>query len=340
MVQPSVKKGTVMSAIAISNVMSRRGVVGCGTAALMLSSAWGQAISTAAVPDAASAIAAHSDDDRHLTIPVTINGKGPFRFVVDTGADRSVLSDWLATELGLVPKTKIMVEGVVRTVTAETVHIDEIAFGVVRRENLLLPILPRTWLGADGFLGLDMIDRYRVTFDFKGHQLLIEEPRSLWSLGNAFGNEDVVSADGWHGHLRAVNCRIDGVVVTVFIDTGAEISIANQALFDELIERDPKYFIKANTTQIDGVTGGSLIGRVIDFNRIKIKNMSFTNGSIVVADLQVFALWGLADRPAILIGMNFLRQFDRVSIDYRRKQFDFDLSCADQLYAQNPPARA
>lgn len=322
-----------------SNRLSRRALIGAGGGALLVpllaAPAWGQPVGQD--PDSAPAsVDAANDRSRHMTIAVTIDGKGPFDFVVDTGADRSVIANSVAMTLGLARQKAIFVEGVVRTVPAETVHIGQLAFGVVRQSNLRLPILPREWLNADGFLGLDMIDNYRVTFDFKNHQLLVEEPRSIWGFSNAPPNTDIVSVDGRGGHLRAMNCRIDGVPVTVFIDTGAEMSVANQALFDALIERDPRYYIKAMPIELNGVTGGSIVGQVVRFNRIRIRDMVFTDGTLVVANLQIFDLWGLADRPALLVGMNFLRQFDRVSIDYRRKQFNFVLSEADMYFAQGP----
>ncbi len=47
-------------------------------------------------------IAAGTDLSRHLTIAVMINDKGPYHFVVDTGAELSVLADNVAQALGLV----------------------------------------------------------------------------------------------------------------------------------------------------------------------------------------------------------------------------------------------
>jgi hypothetical protein len=48
-------------------------------------------------PDPVLYLDASLDADDRLTIPVMINGQGPFQFIVDTGADRSVLSSvWLS----------------------------------------------------------------------------------------------------------------------------------------------------------------------------------------------------------------------------------------------------
>ncbi len=38
-----------------------------------------------------------------MSVAVSVNGHGPFRFVIDSGADRSVIGDALATRLALPP---------------------------------------------------------------------------------------------------------------------------------------------------------------------------------------------------------------------------------------------
>jgi hypothetical protein len=40
----------------------------------------------------------------------------------------------------------------------------------------------------------------------------------------------------------------------------------------------------------------------------------------------VFNVWGLQEHPAVLIGVNFLRRFSKVSIDYGLKELRFDLA--------------
>jgi predicted aspartyl protease len=277
-----------------------------------------------ATPEAEK-IAAATDAANHLTIEVMINGKGPFRFVVDTGADRSVIADDVAASLGLLRGPLVNVEGVVRTLPAQTVALSEISFGSVRQENIVVPALPRAFLDADGYLGLDVVDGYRVTLDFRNRALLVEPPRHMQLLEYSRPNEAVVPVFGKMGHLRAVNSTIDNVMATTFIDTGAEVSVGNSKLFEALSERDPSYS-KQESVLLSGITGGTIAGRVIDINRIKINSLMIFGSKIVIADLQIFDLWGLGEKPALLIGMNFLRGFNEVAIDYGRKQLRFDLA--------------
>lgn len=315
--------------------LSRRQIIGTGaaTAALVPSflcpAAQGQNLTPNLAPNLAAddtVVAAGQDRDSHMTIDVAINGRGPFHFVVDTGADRSVLADTTVAALGLPAGSPVMVEGVVRTVAAPTAVVGAIAFGDKEIENCHLPVLPRAWLRADGFIGLDMLKNALVTFDFRNERLLVERSRSGWLLSSMSPYEDAISAGGAGGHLRVLNCRVDGVLTAVFIDSGAEVSVGNEALFLALKNSDPDYRQAYEGVRLAGVTGGELIGQVADFHKIKIRDVSFTNGTIAFVDLQIFTLWDLADRPALLVGMNFLRQFSRVSIDFGHKAFLFQVA--------------
>jgi len=275
-------------------------------------------------------VATANDTERHLTVPVMVNGKGPFDFVVDTGADRTVISDDVATALGMPLGKRVNVEGVVRTIPAQTVKLDSISVGPIERNDLVVPVLPRVLLWASGYLGLDVIDGYRVMLDFKNHELTVSRPVSrFWDVYTR-PNEARVSAVGRYGHLRAVNSRVDGAVTTTFLDTGAEVSAGNSKLLEAMLARDPDCLSKL-TVPLSGVTGGLTQGRVASVKGIRFG--PFTSCDIVIADLQIFDLWGLSDTPALLIGMNFLRQFNQVSIDYARKELSFEL--ASLLVARN-----
>jgi predicted aspartyl protease len=276
-------------------------------------------------PDEAAKIAADKDAANHLTINVMIDGKGPFRFVVDTGADRSVIADDVAAALGLPLQKQVLVEGVVRTIPAQTVRLGNLSFGPVSRDNLTVPILPRELLRADGYLGLDAVDGYRVTLDFKGHALEVSDSPYANYFSFIPPDEARIRVVGEAGHLRSVNCRADGVRTTTFIDSGAEVSVGNAKLLSSLMEIDPTY-LRLETVPLTGVTGGVVQGHITTIKTVNLDALTFDGCNIVVADLQIFNLWGLQNTPALLIGMNFLREFNKVSIDYRSKELRFELA--------------
>lgn len=305
--------------------VSRRRFLRCGAASLSLTPLLARAQQPLPPPENPdSKVAAANDASQRLTVNVAVNGKGPFRFVVDTGADRTVLADDVAVELGLAPGNQVMVEGVVRTIPSRTVALRELTVGSVKREHLTVPILPRTLLQADGYLGLDVIDGYRVTLDFRNHTLTIDEGRYFDFAPRRY-SELRIPVFGGAGHLRSIDCHVGGVRTTAFLDTGAAVSVGNSQLFNALYDSDPGYG-KVGVVALSGVTGGIMNGGVTLVDEIKMKELTFNNCALVVADLQIFDLWGLAQKPALLIGMNYLRQFAKVSIDYGTKELQFDLA--------------
>lgn len=274
--------------------------------------------------DAAS-LAARTDASQHLTIEVMINGQGPYHFVIDTGAERTVIADTVATALGLQPGGNITLEGIGGRITVTTVHVDRLTFGPFLREGLNLPTLPRANLFADGYLGLDAINGSRVTFDFRNQALKIEQPRDHAppeSQGMAS-----VRARGKNGRLRVFDCLVDSVAAVAFIDSGAEVSVGNLSLYNALKNRNRNLYSTARMT-LTGVTGGEVAGDVIPVGRIRLHDLSFTNGTLAIADIPDFSIWKVAQRPALLIGMDYLRQFAAVTIDYRNKEIRFEISLA------------
>jgi predicted aspartyl protease len=314
---------------------SRRRFVEFGAASLLATQA-ALAQSIAPLPpgvpqDDAARVAAATDPYKHMTVPVMINGKGPFYFVVDTGADRTVIADDVAIKLGLIRGNDVTVQGVVRTVSSRLVGVADLSFGTITRRNLALPILPHAFMGADGYLGLDAVDGSRVVLDFNNRELQVAPPRrpTFYKLANP--NEAMVPVRGSMGHLRSMNCRVDNISTTCFIDTGAEVSVGNSRLFAALLAGNPNYKI-LGMLPITGITGGVIMGRVLTINTIRLHSVTFSNAVLAIADMQIFDVWGLSREPSLLIGMNFLRQFSKVSIDYGLKEIRFDL--ASMMLAQ------
>ncbi|WP_166932594.1 aspartyl protease family protein [Rhizomicrobium electricum] len=272
-------------------------------------------------------IATVNDRSGHLSITVMVNGRGPFRFIVDTGADRSVLADTTAAALGLRPQGAVMLAGIIRTIRTETVNVDSLAFGEHVRRDLTLPVLPRILLQADGYLGLDVLDGRRVILNFAANELTIADPVPILLSVYHDPGINVLPAQGSGGHLRTARCSVDHHLVAALVDTGAESSMGNEALYRALLAGNPD-LARHSMIALTGLTGGTAIGRLIKPSQADIGRFTLTDCPIAIADLQVFDIWGLADRPALVIGMNWLRLFKRVSVDYGRKELRFELGAA------------
>jgi hypothetical protein len=272
------------------------------------------------------AVRVGTDIQNRLTTRVFINGRGPYHFLVDTGAERTLIAEEAAAELALPRGVKVMVEGIIRRQPADLVNIRKLEMGGLVCPDLDVPILPRAMLDADGYLGLDVLDGRRVILDFRARTLTVTQPQGFFSALWLHGNEAVVRTLGSSGRLRATDCLVDGIRAAAFVDTGAEVSGCNPALYRLLLQRAANRQVVRGKVGLYGVTGGRVIGIETSIDEIVLERLKLTYTSLVVAGLEVFDLWGLKHEPALLFGMDSLRRFKRVSIDYGRKELRFQLA--------------
>ena len=158
-----------------------------------------------------------------LTVPVTIGGAGPYQFLVDTGAQATVLSRELADSLGLFDRRPVTLIGMASRVATQTVAIDGLGIGQRRTNVARAPLVEGRHIGgADGVLGIDALQDQRILLDFDKRRMTIATADE--GKGRA-GYEIVVRARPRHGQLIITDARIDNVRTAVVIDTGAQVSI-------------------------------------------------------------------------------------------------------------------
>lgn len=252
-----------------------------------------------------------------MTVPVRISEQGPFRFLIDTGSQNTVLSRDLATRLSLVSTRKAKLISVAGTQIVDTVEIDQIDLGRRSFYSLLAPLLESEHMGADGILGLDSLQDQRVLVDFKKGLMAIDDAKGL---GANRGFEIVVQARRRSGQLIMTDARLDGVRVQVVIDTGAETSIGNRALQRTLAK-------KRSTRKIElmSVTGHEISADLGYGRGLQIGGISFNNVAIAFTDTPAFSALDLEGRPSLLLGMRDLRTLDRLAIDFSTRKILFDV---------------
>jgi predicted aspartyl protease len=251
-----------------------------------------------------------------MTVPISIGGSGPYRFIVDTGAERTVLSRELAARLGLSAGAPVTVHSMTEVSRIETARVPALQVGRRTVERIEAPLLAEQALGADGLLGVDSLAAQRVELDFRTNEMRVSRSTrrpEAWER-----NVIVVTARSRFGHLILVDAAFDGERVWVILDTGAEVSIANEALRRRL-ERRGRLGPTA-PLQVVSVTGGR---RTLDYGvarRVRIGRAEIANLPVGFADVDPFRKLGLTERPAILLGMDALRLFERVSMDFATRE--------------------
>ena len=262
-------------------------------------------------------LAIKTDQHNRMTVQVRIADQGPFRFLIDTGAQNTVLSTALAGRLSLKSSAKARLIGVAGTREVDTVIVDQIDLGQRSFYSLLAPLLPGDDIGAEGILGLDSLQGQRVQIDFRKGIIAVDDARAL---GGNRGYEIVVVARRRSGQLILTDAVIDGVKVNVVIDTGAEYSIGNRALQKALASTHG-----SGTMVLRSVTGQEITADLGVADNLKINEMNFVNVVIAYADAPPFKALGLAEKPALFLGMRDMRSLDRIAIDFSTRRIYFDL---------------
>lgn len=276
------------------------------------------AATAAAAAEGVQTLALQADAYRRMTVPVTVNGQGPYNFMVDTGAQATVLSHALADQLQLTERMTAVLVGMASSREVQTTMIDEISFGSHTAFDARAALVEGENIGgADGILGLDTLQDRRVLLDFANRQMVVAHSEERASTR---GYDIVVRARHRNGQLIIATAMIDGVRTAVMVDTGAQGSIGNAALQRRL--RRASGVTETEMTDINGVQATGMVRRVrsLDLGRAQINNVTVT-----FAESPTFAALGLDDEPALILGMNELHLFKRVAIDFPSRRVLFDL---------------
>jgi predicted aspartyl protease len=257
------------------------------------------------------------DVNERMTVGVNISGRGPFPFIVDTGAERTVISSELARTLSLQPGRSVMVHSMSEVSEIATVVIPALRVGSRSTEEIHAPALARENLGASGILGVDTLQRQRVTFDFRRREMTVTPSRTReerWPDANTV----VVTGRSLYGRLVLVDASVDGQRVWVIIDTGSEVSVGNNALRTALARRNRLREIAP--IHMISITGGEITAEYGFARRIRVGGLDINNLPIAFADVHPFRQLGLMNRPALLLGMDALQLFSRVSVDFPNRR--------------------
>jgi predicted aspartyl protease len=256
-----------------------------------------------------------------MYIPVEINGKGPFRFFVDSGADRSVVGLGLAARLDLPAGNVVNLQGMAGSARVGTVRIATLRLGQSNIPNIAAPALPERYLGAQGLVGIDALVDQRLMLDFDRKTITVQDSRR--PEGVSGGDEIVVVARRRNGQLILTAASVGGTPIYAVIDTGSEITMGNLALQARVFgTRRPPV---AHPVILTSVTGQTLTANLAMLSNIRIGGIDLANVQVAFADAPPFRLFGLEKQPAMLLGTDVLQAFRRVALDFRARRVRFTI---------------
>jgi predicted aspartyl protease len=269
------------------------------------------ALPAASMPDLSADLAMADDGHDRLTVPVHLGASGPFRFLVDTGSDRTSVSSELAHRLGLAERQSGTLHSATGRSLVRIAYLPELQTGRRAVRHINAPLLAAADIGADGILGIDSLRSQRVVFDFAGGRLSILSGESPTRSDEG---SILVRARRREGRLVITDAEVDGVRVSVVVDTGSALTIGNAALRRKLGRHGRVEAI--GPIDLISVTGAALRGEMASVRSLEIGGARLEGLGIVFADAHTFRQLKLDRKPALLLGMNALRGFDQVAIDF------------------------
>ncbi len=257
--------------------------------------------------------------EQRLTAPVMINGQGPYDFLLDTGANKSAISTALANQLGLERGRPIRVHTMVGPIQSPSVQLASLQVGDRFQRNLNVPVMSTPGLRAAGILGVDWLKGERLSIDFLKERLEIRKP------GRAqMETATIVPARLRSGQLTIIDADLNGRGrISAMIDSGSEVSIGNNLLRVLATERSPRFEEDMMEVSLIDASNRTFTGEMGFLPFVRIGGVQFGNLPVVFAQTPLLKLWGMEEQPSIMLGMDILRQFSKVEMDFSQSRVGF-----------------
>ena len=294
-----------------------------GSSTLFARLAAAQEATSAPPPPAVSGeiLGAGLDSASRMTVPIMVGGQGPFTFIVDTALERSIIAGELAEQLGLAegPKT------IVHTMTGR-VNIGSAVLPRVELNGLVLPIktapkFSERNIGAKGVLGIDALKSQRVVLNLRTGAMSMNTDPTFdpdWQ-----GETITVTARSKLGQLVLTNAGVgaDDSNISVIINTGSETSVGNQAL-KKFMQRTGS-LKNFKTATLISISGEQTSVDYVVTQRLRVGGMVVGSLPIAFTDAHAFRRFGLNRERALLLGMDVLKLFDQVALNFQKRTVQF-----------------
>lgn len=252
-----------------------------------------------------------------ILVPVSVDDQGPYQFILDTGASHCLLSQDLASTLGIQPEIEKQAMGAGGAVKLAFAHVSSMTIGSALQENIQVGITNETQrIGAaiqtrvDGVVGFTFLKEFVVVIDYRDGALRLALPSEGGNgNGNRSGNCISFKLASVSKPLILVPAIVNGQGPFQFaLDTGASRTMLSADLARKLA---------IETTDDSPVTGGGgqikiLAGKV---SSLAVGDAGVRDHAIGAGEFLSALSKAVGAKLDGIIGYNFLNQF-RVTINY------------------------
>ncbi len=250
-----------------------------------------------------------------ILVPVGVNDRGPFDFILDTGAGTSLLSSELAKELGIKIVASKEGQGAGGKISVSLAKVDSMAIGEMRLENVDVGIVDLAQIGGavgakiDGDVGFNFLKHFRVTIDYRNSMIRLDDPKRVESFAGGAKTEVPIRLANPAKPLILVHVHANGRgPFQMAIDTGTSTSAITRELAKEL---------GLVAREIPPVTGGGgqVQASAAELESFQLGGARIDQLPVVVADFFTMLNTAIGAKLDGIVGYNFLRHY-KVVIDY------------------------
>src|SRR5712692_313103 len=219
-----------------------------------------------------------------ILLPVHVNGRGPFDFILDTGAGTSLLSSELAKQLEAKVIGSKEGQSAGGKVSVSLAKVGSISVGDTKLHDVDVGIVDLAQIGKtigakiDGDLGYNFLKHFRVTIDYRDCEIRFDDPKRVENFGRSAKTEVPIRLASPAKPLILVDVHANGRGPFQFaIDTGTSTTAITPELAKELnIATSAIPPVTSGGAHVD-VTAGAL-------QSFQVGGAKIDNLAVIVAD--------------------------------------------------------
>ena len=273
---------------------------------------------------ALAVIPRRTSDTGHIVVETELNGLGPFRFVIDTGASISVIYESARAKAGIepLPNIKAHVFGISGSRFVPLARVAEIRVGNELWKDARVALLPDTSPIAkrvDGILGVDFLSRYGVLYS-RREKVLLLYPRELVADRSYLGWDSVALRELRVGDgnvaVFVLDMYINAEHIPAVFDLGATVNLMNRpaARVLDVLVRKPH-----SAPEVHGVSGSTEVLAELHVWKMRIGNSTWRNKIFLVGEFPVFQTLGINRQPAAVAGADLFGRREFI-VDFTRQR--------------------
>jgi predicted aspartyl protease len=261
------------------------------------------------------------DSTGHVVVPAMVNGKGPFEFILDTGADESAVYFWFAQSLHLPVGRRRELSGATGSSAETGARLATLAVDGNVISQVDADTLPDRADGVKlaGVVGVDLMVHRFAVIDFGCGTAALLPIQSAQSEIVGAGATLVKAGSIRDGKQLTLPVTINGAAGVAVLDTGARQTLINYK-FASAAGVDPQSAVFRGGVPTRGVTAKSVASRIGPIGTVSFAGVERRQVVARVVDLPSLEGDGLAGGPAMVLGLDLLRG-TRLTVDYTSRRF-------------------